>query len=70
MVVIFTLVIIWTAGEVIGFIVFARFVDEFVGVFCQTRDITGNTAIDFVWLSVILKVGMISEDQDFVGCAK
>ena len=32
LIVIFALVIVWAAGEVISFIVFSGFVDEFVGV--------------------------------------
>ena len=35
-------------------------------VFCQMRNISHNTSIDFVELAVILKVGMISENEDFI----
>ena len=53
-IVIFALIIVRVVREEIGFIVFARLVDEFVVIFGQVGNIACNTAINLVWLAIVL----------------
>ena len=65
-IIVLALVIVQASQEEISFIIFTQFVNEFVIVFSQTRNIVSHTAVDFVRLAVTLEIGMISEDKDFM----
>ena len=53
-IVIFALIVVGMARKEISFIVLARFVDEFVVIFCEAENIASNMAINLVWLAIVL----------------
>jgi hypothetical protein len=61
-----TIIIIGSAGEVVGFIGSAWFVDKFKVEFRHLREIVCYTAANFLWVSVVLQVRVVREDVNLM----
>jgi hypothetical protein len=65
-IIILSLVVVGVAQEVISFILSTWFIDQLIVIFCQMRDIAGHLVANFVCLSVILQVGVVCKNEDFI----
>jgi hypothetical protein len=55
---------------VVCLILYTWFVDQLVVIFGQARDVVGHSVANFVCVSIVLKVGMVSEDKNFMPGSK
>jgi hypothetical protein len=60
------IVVIWAVGEVVSFVGYARFVNEFKVELSHFWQIMGDTAANFLRVLVIFKVRVVRKDTDFM----
>ncbi len=67
MVVVGSLVVVWSSGEVVGLICYPRLVFQVDVIICQSQEVAGDAPVDPLRMSPILEVVVVREDDYWVG---
>ncbi len=67
MIVVGSLVVVWSSGEVVGFICYSRLVFQVDIVVCQSQEVAGDAPVDSLRMSPVLEVVVVREDDYRVG---
>ena len=69
MVVVGPLVVVRSSGEVVSFIGYSWLVFQVDIVVCQSQEITGDAPVNSLWVSPVLEVVVVREDDYWVGAS-